>query len=95
MIKQFTSKIEELEIHYIEKEIDNYKNGDEQKFNHKEFYAKNNKRLENLLQFVINSKPFMENKVKMSHLEKLINKGKELNFRENQLDLVKILKMIY
>lgn len=94
MINQFTSKIEELEINNLEKEIDSYKNCEDQKFNHKEFYAKNNRRLESLLQFVINSKPFMETKIKMSHLEKLINKGKELNFRENQLDLVKFIKKI-
>jgi hypothetical protein len=90
MISQFTSKLNEIEINYLEKEIENFKNCEDSKFNHKEFYMKNYKRLENLLDFVINSKPFTENKIKLSHLEKLINKGKELNFRENQLDLVNI-----
>lgn len=83
------NKLEELQINYLEDQLNIFKQSNEIKYNHKDFYIKNRKLLNEILKFIVNSPSINENKIKMGVLEKLINKGKELNFRENQIQMVK------
>ena len=82
------AQLEVLDIREMEEDLNKYQALDIMKFNHKEFFKTNTKRLFNLLECIIKTKFNNENPVKMNVLERLISKGKELNFRENQTQMV-------
>lgn len=87
--EEFSYQLESLEIREMEADFIKHQYLDTIKFNHKDFFKVNNKRLFNLLEFIVKAKFSNENPIKMTVLERLINKGKELNFRDNQTEMVK------
>lgn len=92
--KDFEDLCNELEfqgIKELEEELLHYQALDVLKFNHKEFYRNNNKKLSLLLNSIVQKKFSNENTIKMAVLERLISKGRELNFKDNQTQMVILL----
>lgn len=88
--EEICQNLENLEIKELEDDLMKYQTLDSIKFNHREFFKFNNKRLFNLLECIVKTKfSNNENPIKMALLERLISRGKELNFRENQVQMVK------
>ena len=86
--EEICHNLERLEIRDLEEDLLKHQALDSVKFNHREFFKFNNKRLVNLLECIVKHKFSNDNPVKISLLERLISKGKELNFRENQIQMV-------
>lgn len=95
--KDFEDLCNELELQGIkelEEELLHYQALDVLKFNHKEFYRNNNKKLSLLLNSIVQKKFSNENTIKMAVLERLISKGRELNFKDNQTQMVILLEKL-
>lgn len=86
--EELFTQLESLGINEVEEDLMKYQSLDAAKFNHKEFYKTHNKRLSSILECIVLKKFSHENAVKMAVLERLISKGRELNFRENQTQMV-------
>jgi len=87
--------LESLEIKEMEEDLIKHQASEAVKFNHKDFFKGNNKRLSNLLECIVKAKHSNETPIKINVLERLISKGKELNFRENQTEMVFLKKKLF